>query len=100
MPFKFYKKTYCLFFQKIKIINECYEEGKQTLMENRSLLDLLAQHLVEIETLTKEDINELVETGKLSWWEKKKAKLNEQMAALNETKPEEQPQQPQEEKAE
>ena len=83
-----------------KIINECYEEGKQTLMENRSLLDLLAQHLVEIETLTKEDINELVETGKLSWWEKKKAKLNEQMAALNETKPEEQPQQPQEEKAE
>ena len=95
-----------------KIINECYEEGKQTLIENRSLLDLLAQHLVEIETLTKEDINELVETGKLSWWEKKKAKLNEQMAALNETKPEEQqeekpeqsqeeqPQQSQEEKAE
>ena len=80
-----------------KIINECYEEGKQTLIENRSLLDLIATHLVEIETLTKEDITELVETGKLSWWEKKKAKLNEQMNAIPQ---EEQPQQPQEEKAE
>ena len=29
---------------------------------------------MEIETLTKEDIYELVETGQLSWWEKKKAK--------------------------
>ena len=80
-----------------KIINECYEEGKQTLIENRSLLDLIATHLVEIETLTKEDITELVETGKLSWWEKKKAKLNEQMNAISQ---EEQPEQPQEEKAE
>ena len=68
-----------------KIINECYEEGKATLIENRKLLDLIAQHLVEIETLTKEDINELVETGQLAWWEKKKAKLNEQMSALNQT---------------
>ena len=29
---------------------------------------------MEIETLTKEDIYELVNTGKLAWWEKKKAK--------------------------
>ena len=32
------------------------------------------EHLVEIETLTKEDIQEIVSTGKLEWWEKKKAK--------------------------
>ena len=59
------------------IINECYEIGKETLTENKPLLDAIAKHLVEIETLTKEDIEELVNTGQLSWWEKKKAKLNE-----------------------
>ena len=61
-----------------KIINECYELGKETLIENRKLLDLIAQHLVEIETLTKEDIDELVNTGQLTWWEKKKAKMAEE----------------------
>ena len=58
-----------------KIINECYEEGKSILIENRKLLDLIAMHLVEIETLTREDIEDLVNTGQLTWWEKKKAKM-------------------------
>ena len=75
-----------------KIINDCYTLGEETLKENRKLLDLIAQHLVEIETLTKEDITELVETGKLGWWEKKKAKLAEQQAYIaeqqNQTEPE------------
>ena len=75
-----------------KIISECYDLGEETLKENRKLLDLIAQHLVEIETLTKEDITELVETGKLGWWEKKKAKLAEQQAYIaeqqNQTEPE------------
>lgn len=61
-----------------KIIKECYDLGKETLLENRKLLDLIAQHLVEIETLTKEDIDELVNTGQLNWWEKKKAKMAEE----------------------
>ena len=71
-----------------KIINNCYNLGEETLKENRKLLDLIAQHLVEIETLTKEDITELVETGKLGWWEKKKAKLAEQQAFLESQKQE------------
>ena len=58
-----------------KIINSCYEEGENLLKEHRKLLDLIAMHLVEIETLTREDIEELVNNGQLSWWEKKKAKL-------------------------
>ena len=29
----------------------------------------------EIETLTREDIEDLVNTGQLTWWEKKKAKM-------------------------
>ncbi len=56
------------------IIEDCYEKAKQVLSENRELVALIAKHLMEIETLTKEDIYELVNTGQLSWWEKKKAK--------------------------
>ena len=73
-----------------KIINDCYALGEETLKEHRKLLDLIAQHLVEIETLTKEDITELVETGKLGWWEKKKAKLAEQQAYIAEQQNQEQ----------
>ena len=57
-----------------KIINECYNKAKEVLSANADLVKLIASHLMEIETLTKEDIYELVESGKLSWWEKKKAK--------------------------
>ena len=58
-----------------KIINESYEQGKEILLANRDLLDLIAKHLIEIETLTREDIDDLLKTGQLTWWEKKKAKL-------------------------
>jgi len=57
-----------------EIINDCYNRAKKVLTDNKDLLVLIAEHLMEIETLTKEDIYELVNTGKLAWWEKKKAK--------------------------
>ena len=56
------------------IIEECYALGRKVLIENKDLLESIALHLREIETLTKEDIYELVNTGRLEWWEKKKAK--------------------------
>jgi cell division protease FtsH len=62
-----------------KIINECYEIAKRVLTENIDLLKLIAKHLLEVETLTREDIYEIVETGKLSWWEKKQAKMNQEV---------------------
>lgn len=62
-----------------KIINECYEIAKKVLTENIDLLKLIAKHLLEVETLTREDIYEIVETGKLSWWEKKQAKMNQEV---------------------
>jgi len=49
------------------------------LLENVDLLKNIAQHLLDIETLTKEDIYEIVETGKLSWWEKKKLKTSKEL---------------------
>ena len=58
-----------------KIIDECYETGKKIITEHRDLLDLIAKHLIELETLNREDIEELMSTGKISWWEKKKAKM-------------------------
>src|SRR5690554_4107794 len=57
-----------------QIIHECYETGKRVLTENKESLIAIANHLYEIETLTKEDIYEIIDTGKLGWWEKKKAK--------------------------
>ncbi len=63
------------------IIEECYSKAKQVLKENELLVHLIATHLMDIETLTKEDIYELVETGQLSWWEKKKAKAEAERIA-------------------
>ena len=63
------------------IINQCYEKAKEVLKENELLVHLIASHLMEVETLTKEDIYELVETGKLEWWEKKKAKAEAERIA-------------------
>ena len=48
-----------------KIIEECYEHATKTIKENRKLLDLLATNLLEYETLTKEQIDYLVEHGKM-----------------------------------
>jgi cell division protease FtsH len=53
------------------IITTCFNQAKEIITENRSLLDLIAHYLVEVETLTKADIDEIVETGKLSWFQEK-----------------------------
>ncbi len=49
-----------------KIINECYEKAKEILKANKDLVMLLADALVENETLTKEQIDSLVKTGKIT----------------------------------
>ena len=63
------------------IIEECYQRAKVVLTENKDLLINIAKHLMDIETLTKEDIYEIVNTGRLEWWEKKKAKEEAQKIA-------------------
>lgn len=47
-----------------------------------SLLDTIAQYLLDIETLTKADIDEIVASGKLAWWENQ---LNEEKKVETET---------------
>ena len=57
-----------------RIINECYEKTKKIIKENKDLLDLIAKTLLEEETITKEQIDYLVEHKHLPKEEKDKDK--------------------------
>ena len=46
-----------------KIINDCYAQTKKIINENKDLLDLIANTLLEYETITKEQIEYLVSHG-------------------------------------
>ena len=48
-----------------KIINDCHKEAKEIISKNKDLLKLIAEALLEYETLTKEQIDYLVENGKM-----------------------------------
>ena len=63
------------------IINQCYAKTKQILTDNRDLLDLIANTLLEEETITKEQIDSLVKTGKLP-------ETNEETKENNDDEPE------------
>ncbi len=51
------------------IINDCYAKTKKIIKENKDLLDLIANALLENETLTKEQIDYLVENKKMPTYE-------------------------------
>jgi len=48
-----------------KIMDDCYKQAGKILKENKDLLDLIANTLLEKETITKEEIDHLVLYGKL-----------------------------------
>jgi len=48
-----------------KIIDECYQKAKKIITENEGLVSLLSDELMKYETLTKEQIDSLVETGEI-----------------------------------
>ena len=48
-----------------RIISEQYDVTKKIIKENRDLLDLIANTLLEYETITKEQIDYLVKHGKM-----------------------------------
>ena len=49
-----------------KIMDECYKNATKILKENADLVKLLSDTLIERETITKEEIDELVATGHIS----------------------------------
>ena len=48
-----------------KIINDCHKKAEKIIKENKDLLELIAEALLEYETLTKEQIDYLVKNGKM-----------------------------------
>ena len=48
-----------------KIINNCHKQATEIIKKNKDLLKLIAEALLEYETLTKEQIDYLVENGKM-----------------------------------
>jgi len=67
-----------------KIMEECYARAKKCISENKDVLENIAKYLLEVETLNKQDIVEIVETGSLKWWDDKK-KDDEEAKAKSET---------------
>ncbi|HOP57003.1 MAG TPA: ATP-dependent zinc metalloprotease FtsH [Bacillota bacterium] len=70
------------------IINSCHDSATKVIKENLDLLKLVAHYLLEVETLTKQDIDEIVGTGRLSRWDDKLAEQPETMAEDEKTNPE------------
>lgn len=70
------------------IINSCYEKSKKILKDNQKLLKLIAETLLEEETITKEQIDSLVENGKLDKEETKKPKDSDDKKSEEKTKKE------------
>ena len=68
------------------IISSCYEKTKEIIKSNRKLLDLIANTLLEEETITKEQIDYLVENGHLPDDKEEKAKNNEKTKEVKEAK--------------
>ncbi|NCC54342.1 MAG: cell division protein FtsH, partial [Erysipelotrichia bacterium] len=56
----------------------CYAQCKKILTENRSLLDLIAETLIEEETLTSEQIHNLVQYGSITAPETKQESVKEE----------------------
>ena len=48
-----------------KIINECYDVTKKIIKDNKDLLDVIAKTLLRYETITKEQIEQLVNDGRI-----------------------------------
>ena len=61
-----------------KIIDSCHATAKKVLKENEKLVRLISDTLIERETLTKEEIDELVETGTIKDKEAKEEKAVEE----------------------
>jgi len=77
------------------IVDHCYTRAKEIVVQNRDKLIALAEALIEHETLDAPEVNEIIDTGKLSHPPARKAGLNASVkpptlppAAQPEAKPE------------
>jgi len=69
-----------------KIIDGCYKEAKKIVSSEKKLIDILAKELIEKETITKEEIEDLVEANsnyKIKTEEKKESKKDSKKETEN-----------------
>ncbi len=71
-----------------KIIDDCYKEAKRIVSSEKKLIDVLANALIEKETITKEEIEDLVEANS-SYKVKTETKKESKVDSKKETKEEE-----------
>ncbi|TVY12467.1 ATP-dependent zinc metalloprotease FtsH [Candidatus Phytoplasma pini] len=55
-----------------EIISNCYEMAKKIISANKELLSKISEYLIDLETLSKKDIDEIDKTGMLFWFEEEK----------------------------
>ncbi|MFP3902649.1 MAG: ATP-dependent zinc metalloprotease FtsH [Armatimonadota bacterium] len=48
-----------------RLVDEAYDRAKEILSENREILDTLVEHLLERETLNLDEVQQIIENGKL-----------------------------------
>ena len=72
-----------------KIMDECYKDATKILKENKKLVMLISETLIDHETITKEEIDELVLTGKIEKYSVEKEKDNTKETEDKQNKPEE-----------
>ena len=72
-----------------KIIHECLDEAREIVSENKHLLDNIANYLLKVETLNKNDIDEIEKTGKLSWYDDEESEASNNKVKVEEEKSEE-----------
>ncbi len=60
-----------------KIIDGCYKKTEKIVKDNMKLVDLIAENLIKYETLTKEQIDYLLENGKMKEEDYSKMSLDE-----------------------
>ena len=71
----------------MKIIDDCYKEAKRIVSSEKKLIDVLANALIEKETITKEEIEDLVEANsnyKVKSEETKETKKEEKVEQVKE----------------
>ncbi len=79
-----------------RIIEECYAKAKEVIKSNMELLTNIAEYLLKVETLTKTDIDEIEQTGHLTWYDEQEkreaeAKLAKEKEELAKKESQEEP---------
>ncbi len=54
-----------------KIVMSCHDQATTTIKENMDLLTNIAEYLLKVDTLTAPEIDEIIETGHLKWYDDK-----------------------------